>query len=166
MASPNNRDLLTSFSPGSDFFAISSGDGRIKVRFPARFSRSRRLVRCFWFDGVNGFSYIYFFSDLGHLERPFTDRICWYNGFWWVWVAFWEQKRAPFSGLYLYEVGTTGEQGTFSTNITNKHYSYPLFYANFIFHKGCTPLPFLCTCFSHLMYSLKSEPQLAYPRFW
>ncbi|KAF3322743.1 WD repeat-containing protein 43 [Carex littledalei] len=31
MASPNNRDLLTSFSPSSDFFAISSGDGRIKI---------------------------------------------------------------------------------------------------------------------------------------
>ncbi|KAJ4764491.1 WD repeat-containing protein 43 [Rhynchospora pubera] len=31
MASPNNRDLLTSFSPNCDFFAISSGDGRIKI---------------------------------------------------------------------------------------------------------------------------------------
>uniref|UniRef100_A0A453I9N1 Uncharacterized protein n=1 Tax=Aegilops tauschii subsp. strangulata TaxID=200361 RepID=A0A453I9N1_AEGTS len=26
------RDLLTSFSPSSDFLALSSGDGRIKVR--------------------------------------------------------------------------------------------------------------------------------------
>ena len=31
MGSSNIRDLLTSFSPSLDFFAISSGDGRIKV---------------------------------------------------------------------------------------------------------------------------------------
>uniref|UniRef100_A0A6V7QV17 Small-subunit processome Utp12 domain-containing protein n=1 Tax=Ananas comosus var. bracteatus TaxID=296719 RepID=A0A6V7QV17_ANACO len=31
MSSPNIRDLLTSFSPSSDFFAITSGDGRIKI---------------------------------------------------------------------------------------------------------------------------------------
>ncbi|WOL18735.1 hypothetical protein Cni_G27532 [Canna indica] len=28
---PNVRDILTAFSPSSDFFAISSGDGRIKI---------------------------------------------------------------------------------------------------------------------------------------
>lgn len=31
MSFPNIRDLLASFSPSLDFFAISSGDGRIKV---------------------------------------------------------------------------------------------------------------------------------------
>lgn len=31
MDSSNIRDLLTSFSPSLDFFAISSGDGRIKI---------------------------------------------------------------------------------------------------------------------------------------
>ncbi|KAF5950845.1 hypothetical protein HYC85_012838 [Camellia sinensis] len=31
MGSSNIRDILTSFSPSSDFFAISSGDGRIKI---------------------------------------------------------------------------------------------------------------------------------------
>ncbi|XP_010247963.1 PREDICTED: WD repeat-containing protein 43 isoform X2 [Nelumbo nucifera] len=31
MGSQNIRDLLTSFSPSFDFFAISSGDGRIKI---------------------------------------------------------------------------------------------------------------------------------------
>ncbi|KAM3707811.1 hypothetical protein ACB098_02G053500 [Castanea mollissima] len=31
MGSTNIRDLLTSFSPSLDFFAISSGDGRIKI---------------------------------------------------------------------------------------------------------------------------------------
>lgn len=31
MTSPNIRDLLTSFSPALDFFAICSGDGRIKI---------------------------------------------------------------------------------------------------------------------------------------
>ncbi|KAM7477695.1 hypothetical protein LguiA_025908 [Lonicera macranthoides] len=31
MGSSNIRDLLTSFSPSLDFFAISSGDGRIKI---------------------------------------------------------------------------------------------------------------------------------------
>ena len=31
MGSSNIRDLLTTFSPSLDFFAISSGDGRIKV---------------------------------------------------------------------------------------------------------------------------------------
>ncbi|KAF8041623.1 hypothetical protein BT93_A0276 [Corymbia citriodora subsp. variegata] len=31
MSSPNIRDLLTAFSPSSQFFAISSGDGRIKI---------------------------------------------------------------------------------------------------------------------------------------
>ncbi|KAJ3683669.1 hypothetical protein LUZ60_013896 [Juncus effusus] len=31
MSSINNRDLLTAFSPGSNYFAISSGDGRIKI---------------------------------------------------------------------------------------------------------------------------------------
>ncbi|KAL6955893.1 hypothetical protein U1Q18_029958 [Sarracenia purpurea var. burkii] len=31
MSSSNIRDLLTSFSPSVDFFAISSGDGRIKI---------------------------------------------------------------------------------------------------------------------------------------
>ncbi|KAF6152454.1 hypothetical protein GIB67_035522 [Kingdonia uniflora] len=31
MGMPNIRDLLTSFSPTSEFFAISSGDGRIKI---------------------------------------------------------------------------------------------------------------------------------------
>ncbi|XP_043709859.1 WD repeat-containing protein 43 [Telopea speciosissima] len=31
MSFPNIRDLLTSFSPSLDFFAISSGDGRIKI---------------------------------------------------------------------------------------------------------------------------------------
>ncbi|CAK9138939.1 unnamed protein product [Ilex paraguariensis] len=31
MGSANIRDLLTSFSPNLDFFAISSGDGRIKI---------------------------------------------------------------------------------------------------------------------------------------
>ncbi|VFQ82805.1 unnamed protein product, partial [Cuscuta campestris] len=30
MGSFNIRDLLTAFSPSMDFFAISSGDGRIK----------------------------------------------------------------------------------------------------------------------------------------
>lgn len=30
-SSQNIKDILTSFSPSSDFFAISSGDGRIKV---------------------------------------------------------------------------------------------------------------------------------------
>ncbi|XP_028083488.1 WD repeat-containing protein 43 isoform X3 [Camellia sinensis] len=32
MGSSNIRDILTSFSPSSDFFAISSGDGRIKKK--------------------------------------------------------------------------------------------------------------------------------------
>lgn len=31
MGSSNIRDLLTSFSPSLDFFAIISGDGQIKV---------------------------------------------------------------------------------------------------------------------------------------
>lgn len=31
MVSSNIRDLLTAFSPSLDYFAISSGDGRIKV---------------------------------------------------------------------------------------------------------------------------------------
>lgn len=31
MSSPNLRDLLTSFSPSSDFFAVASADGRIKI---------------------------------------------------------------------------------------------------------------------------------------
>ncbi|XP_072998159.1 uncharacterized protein [Typha latifolia] len=31
MSSPNIRDLLTSFSPSLDFFAITGGDGRIKI---------------------------------------------------------------------------------------------------------------------------------------
>ncbi|XP_048126949.1 uncharacterized protein LOC115739290 isoform X2 [Rhodamnia argentea] len=31
MSSSNIRDLLTAFSPSSEFFAISSGDGRIKI---------------------------------------------------------------------------------------------------------------------------------------
>lgn len=31
MGSSNIRDILTSFSPSLDFFAISTGDGRIKV---------------------------------------------------------------------------------------------------------------------------------------
>eukprot|EP00268_Persea_americana_P056369 TRINITY_DN6642_c0_g1_i2.p1 TRINITY_DN6642_c0_g1~~TRINITY_DN6642_c0_g1_i2.p1 ORF type:complete len:638 (-),score=171.77 TRINITY_DN6642_c0_g1_i2:575-2488(-) len=31
MGSPNIKDLLTSFSPSSDFLAVSSGDGRIKI---------------------------------------------------------------------------------------------------------------------------------------
>lgn len=31
MGSSNIRDLLTAFSPSLDFFAISTGDGRIKV---------------------------------------------------------------------------------------------------------------------------------------
>ncbi|XP_038974299.1 uncharacterized protein LOC120103686 isoform X1 [Phoenix dactylifera] len=31
MSSPNLRDLLTAFSPSSDFFATTSGDGRIKI---------------------------------------------------------------------------------------------------------------------------------------
>lgn len=31
MGSSNIRDILSSFSPSSDFFAISSGDGRIKI---------------------------------------------------------------------------------------------------------------------------------------
>lgn len=31
MGSSNIRDLLTAFSPFWDFFAISAGDGRIKV---------------------------------------------------------------------------------------------------------------------------------------
>lgn len=31
MGSLNARDFLTSFSPDLDLFAISSGDGRIKV---------------------------------------------------------------------------------------------------------------------------------------
>lgn len=36
MGSSNIRDVLTSFSPNLDLFAISLGDGRIKVRyFPA-----------------------------------------------------------------------------------------------------------------------------------
>lgn len=36
MGSSNIRDVLTSFSPNLDLFAITVGDGRIKVRsFPA-----------------------------------------------------------------------------------------------------------------------------------
>lgn len=31
MGASNIRDILTSFSPSLDFFAISTGDGRIKV---------------------------------------------------------------------------------------------------------------------------------------
>jgi hypothetical protein len=76
MASPNNRDLLTSFSPDSDFFAISSGDGRIKVRFPLDFLGFRCFVGCSDWMGFIGFHYFpLFFPDLGHLEREFTDRI-------------------------------------------------------------------------------------------
>lgn len=31
MGSSNIRDILTAFSPSLDYFALSSGDGRIKV---------------------------------------------------------------------------------------------------------------------------------------
>lgn len=31
MGSSNIRDVLTAFNPSLDYFAISSGDGRIKV---------------------------------------------------------------------------------------------------------------------------------------
>ena len=33
MGSSNIRDILTSFSPALDYFAICSGDARIKVPF-------------------------------------------------------------------------------------------------------------------------------------
>lgn len=47
MGSSNIRDILTSFSPALDYFAICSGDARIKVlvRFLALF-----FLICFlWF---------------------------------------------------------------------------------------------------------------------
>jgi U3 small nucleolar RNA-associated protein 5 len=80
MASPNNRDLLTSFSPDSDFFAISSGDGRIKVRFPLDFCGFRCFLDCSDLMGFMGFHYSFclFFLQIwdtlkGNLQTEFSN---------------------------------------------------------------------------------------------
>ncbi|OVA12921.1 WD40 repeat [Macleaya cordata] len=68
MGSPNTRDLLTSFSPSSDLFAISSGDGRIKVWDTLKGQVQTQFADITSTDGTD----LYKESGNGHLSLDYT----------------------------------------------------------------------------------------------
>ncbi|KAF8387768.1 hypothetical protein HHK36_026423 [Tetracentron sinense] len=68
MGSQNIRDLLTSFSPSLDFFAISSGDGRIKIWDTLKGQVQTEFADIISADATD----IYTKSERGHLSVDYT----------------------------------------------------------------------------------------------
>ncbi|XP_056161255.1 uncharacterized protein LOC115667165 isoform X1 [Syzygium oleosum] len=68
MSSSNIRDLLTAFSPSSEFFAISSGDGRIKIWDTLKGQIQTEFVDIAANDGTD----VFMKPDRGHLSVDYT----------------------------------------------------------------------------------------------
>ncbi|XP_039162290.1 uncharacterized protein LOC104436824 isoform X6 [Eucalyptus grandis] len=68
MGSPNIRDLLTAFSPSSEFFAISSGDGRIKIWDTLKGQIQTEFVDI----AANDLTDAFMKPDRGHLSVDYT----------------------------------------------------------------------------------------------
>ncbi|XP_077214068.1 transducin family protein / WD-40 repeat family protein [Tasmannia lanceolata] len=68
MASSNIKDLLTSFSPSLDFFAITSGDGRIKIWDTLKGQVQTEFADIPSSDGT----YLHAKSENGHLSLDYT----------------------------------------------------------------------------------------------
>ncbi|XP_030441091.2 uncharacterized protein LOC115663209 isoform X4 [Syzygium oleosum] len=68
MSSSNIRDLLTAFSPSSEFFAISSGDGRIKI-----WDTLKGQIQTEFADiAANDRTDVFMKPDRGHLSVDYT----------------------------------------------------------------------------------------------
>lgn len=68
MGSPNIRDLLTSFSPSLDYFAISTGDGRIKIWDTVKGQIQTEFADILSTDEAD----LYTKTERGHLSADYT----------------------------------------------------------------------------------------------
>ncbi|XP_073113785.1 uncharacterized protein [Elaeis guineensis] len=92
MSSPNLRDVLTAFSPSSDFFAITSGDGRIKIWDTVKGQLQTEFVDIASSDASNMLSK----PKSGHLSLDYTCM---------KWVQLESKKKKKF-GSSLLVLGT------------------------------------------------------------
>ncbi|CAA6658869.1 unnamed protein product [Spirodela intermedia] len=117
MASPNIKDLLTAFSPRSEFFAISSGDGRIKIWDTLKGHLQTEFSNILSTDTTAGLQPK--LNERGHLSLD-------YKCMQWVQLA---NKKKRKSGNLLLVLGTgTGDalaldisSGTLKWKVTNCH---------------------------------------------
>ncbi|GMH28543.1 hypothetical protein Nepgr_030386 [Nepenthes gracilis] len=68
MGSSNIRDILTCFSPSLDFFAVSSGDGRIKIWDTRNGQLQTEFSDIFLSDNTNNYAML----ERGHLSVDYT----------------------------------------------------------------------------------------------
>ncbi|GAB2265871.1 hypothetical protein Dimus_000902 [Dionaea muscipula] len=93
MGSPHLRDLLTCFSPYLDFFAISSGDGRIKIWDTIKQQVQTEFTNILSNDDTNLFS----MSERGHLSVDYTCM---------KWLSFDGKKKRKLSAMLVLGTGS------------------------------------------------------------
>ncbi|GAB4850842.1 hypothetical protein Ancab_030143 [Ancistrocladus abbreviatus] len=93
MGSHNIRDILTCFSPSMDFFAISSGDGRIKIWDTVKGQLQTEISDVLSADETN----IYAMSEKGHLSVDYTCM---------KWLSFDRKKKRKLGSLLVLGTGS------------------------------------------------------------
>ncbi|GAB2217804.1 hypothetical protein Droror1_Dr00001016 [Drosera rotundifolia] len=93
MGSANIRDLLTCFSPSLDFFAVSSGDGRIKIWDTIKGQLQTEFTDILSSDDTK----IYAMSERGHLSVDYTCM---------KWLSFEGKKKRKLGAMLLLGTGS------------------------------------------------------------